>query len=294
MTTPAQNNPFNKLGISGFHVGPLDHCSIVKSSSEMLPSQRLRAQCDKQRLYNSPVSCFKVADITSVSDQSESFSFTMPWYKGDPVVIFVDKARPAQIEDFSKDLLSFISESLRAAVSKVVPFELVQEKSKNASEKALLKHGGSHGTLESLVQYHLQSLQAHRRGFLLPLGPCHGDLTFSNMLFPRNRREYILIDFLDVYFESPVHDICKIRQETKLRWSSILVDGSIGHDRGKYSLIMKKIDGTLETYVKSLDLYPLLTIFECQNLLRILAYSDSNSIASAVIKRMQSLKEGQS
>ena len=47
---------------------------------------------------------------------------------------------------------------------------------------------------------------------LIPVGTCHGDLTFSNILF--NGNNYYLIDFLDSFIESPLLDIVKLRQDT--------------------------------------------------------------------------------
>lgn len=44
----------------------------------------------------------------------------------------------------------------------------------------------------------------------IPVGQCHGDLTFSNILF--NGNNYYLIDFLDSFLESPLLDLVKIRQ----------------------------------------------------------------------------------
>ena len=42
----------------------------------------------------------------------------------------------------------------------------------------------------------------------IPMGKCHGDLTFSNILF--NGNNYYLIDFLDSFIESPLLDLVKI------------------------------------------------------------------------------------
>ena len=39
----------------------------------------------------------------------------------------------------------------------------------------------------------------------IPIGICHGDLTFSNILF--NGNNYYLIDFLDSFIEYPLMDI---------------------------------------------------------------------------------------
>jgi hypothetical protein len=53
--------------------------------------------------------------------------------------------------------------------------------------------------------------------FFLPIGQCHGDLTFTNMIF--HGKDIYLIDFLDSFLETPFQDIVKIRQDTKYFWS---------------------------------------------------------------------------
>ena len=52
----------------------------------------------------------------------------------------------------------------------------------------------------------------------LPLGPCHGDLTFSNIIVSPTG-SLNLIDFLPSFIESPIWDIVKIYQDLKYGWS---------------------------------------------------------------------------
>ena len=54
----------------------------------------------------------------------------------------------------------------------------------------------------------------------MPVGVCHGDLTFSNILF--NGNNYYLIDFLDSFIEAPLLDIVKIRQDSAHLWSQLM------------------------------------------------------------------------
>ena len=52
----------------------------------------------------------------------------------------------------------------------------------------------------------------------MPLGPCHGDLTFSNIIVSPTG-SLNLIDFLPSFIESPIWDIVKIYQDLKYGWS---------------------------------------------------------------------------
>ena len=52
----------------------------------------------------------------------------------------------------------------------------------------------------------------------IPIGQCHGDFTFSNMIVSENG-DICLIDFLETFLETPLQDIAKLMQELKYYWS---------------------------------------------------------------------------
>jgi hypothetical protein len=52
----------------------------------------------------------------------------------------------------------------------------------------------------------------------VPVGPCHGDLTLSNIIYEKSG-QLKLIDFLHTYLESPLQDVCKIDQDYLYGWS---------------------------------------------------------------------------
>jgi hypothetical protein len=50
----------------------------------------------------------------------------------------------------------------------------------------------------------------------MSISACHGDLTFSNILFSKNK--IYVIDFLDSYIDSYVMDIVKLKQDLVHNW----------------------------------------------------------------------------
>mgnify|MGYP001226471236 CR=1 FL=1 len=52
----------------------------------------------------------------------------------------------------------------------------------------------------------------------IPIGPCHGDLTLSNVIVS-STGSLNLIDFLPTFVESPLWDIVKLNQDLKNGWS---------------------------------------------------------------------------
>ena len=104
----------------------------------------------------------------------------------------------------------------------------------------------------------------------MPIGKCHGDLTFSNILFSDNN--YYLIDFLDSFVESPLLDIVKLRQDSAYLWSQLMYSGNC--DTIRLKIIAKKIDSEIDKFASQFDWYnDNYKIFQLMNFLRILLYA---------------------
>lgn len=110
----------------------------------------------------------------------------------------------------------------------------------------------------------------------LPVGICHGDLTFSNILF--NGNNYYLIDFLDSFIETPLQDIVKIRQDTAYRWSQLMYTKP--YDAVRLRIICDKIDSEIDSYFgKKYEWYNrYYLIVQLMNILRILPYAHEEKV----------------
>ncbi len=64
-----------------------------------------------------------------------------------------------------------------------------------------------------------------RKEINMPIGPCHGDLTFSNLILSGSDSMY-LIDFLPSFIESPVWDLVKLEQDLQMGWSYRYMEGA--------------------------------------------------------------------
>lgn len=111
---------------------------------------------------------------------------------------------------------------------------------------------------------------------MMPVGTCHGDLTFSNILF--NGNNYYLIDFLDSFIESPLLDIVKIRQDTAYLWSTLMYHKPF--DKVRLSIVSEKIDTAIDEYFTGKykwyrDYYMPLQLM---NFLRILQYAHDDKV----------------
>lgn len=125
---------------------------------------------------------------------------------------------------------------------------------------------------------------------LLPIGLCHGDLTFSNILF--NGNNYFLIDFLDSFIETPLQDIAKIRQDTAFRWSQLMYTKR--YDAVRLGIICDKIDGEIDSYFSNKyqwykEHYKTLQLM---NILRILPYAHEEKVIEYLKDILNSLLYG--
>jgi thiamine kinase-like enzyme len=111
----------------------------------------------------------------------------------------------------------------------------------------------------------------------IPLGICHGDLTFSNILIDCSNMNLYLIDFLDSFIESPILDIVKIRQDTKFYWVCNMYSDNF--DKNSVILTLNYMDKEVEKYFAKYDFFnKTYKFFEKLNILRVLQYSKNDSI----------------
>jgi hypothetical protein len=101
-------------------------------------------------------------------------------------------------------------------------------------------------------------------------GVCHGDLTLANTIIYNDK--LYLLDFLPVFFETPIQDIIKLRQDTKYLWSLSLLYNFQDYPP-KILETLEKLDNTLVDKFKSIidsDIYQILEII---NYYRIIPYA---------------------
>ena len=105
----------------------------------------------------------------------------------------------------------------------------------------------------------------------VPIGNCHGDLTFANMLVDTENREFCMFDFLDCFVESPLQDIAKLLQDARHQW--FLTQTNIPEDKHARATSMltfyyEKIKAAYNEYA----IWDVVPLFEFFCLARILPY----------------------
>ena len=121
----------------------------------------------------------------------------------------------------------------------------------------------------------------------IPIGICHGDLTLSNVLIKPESNNFVIIDFLDSFIESPIVDIAKIRQDTKHGWSSFIYPEQ--HDKIKTTLSLEYLDNKFVEHFKKYEFYKHYELFQFMNLVRILPYAKQTKTSNFLMEQICSL-----
>lgn len=237
-------------GLSGCKLHFVDEATLRKSSS-IEYSQRLLKQAKKQKYflnYN-----FTTINVPRVLDIGEDY-FDMEYISAQTFDTF--------FETCDKDEVEFILQSLFEYFDFLI------------SRKKIYKEDD----LKNKIYTKLSSIDVvdlQFKNYLLdfdydaksaPKTFCHGDLTFSNILF--NGKRIFLIDFLDSYVNSFLVDLVKLKQDLFYFWS-IRINGKKSlrlYQTKRY--IWKKISQRYAEYIGT-DLFSMLDVI---NLLRIQPY----------------------
>lgn len=122
----------------------------------------------------------------------------------------------------------------------------------------------------------------------VPRGPCHGDLTLSNMLFRRDG--IVLIDFLDPFIESPLQDMVKLRQDTRHYWSLSMYPAYC--DQVKVKLALAYVDRCLDAVFMEYPWYRRhYLLFQVVNFMRILPYCTEAGTTRTALGALERLAE---
>lgn len=251
---------------------------IYKRSAEGDKAPRLLKQAEKQKkASNFPHKGFQIPAILGIEQNEQGVSVKMPYIYSRNFMEYFESAGFEQIDYFIQTLIRFIEEELEHSSIQVIPADIVNNKLLSVKKTiAFNAHIRKDNALASIMEK-AERLLTGITEWQLPVGICHGDLTFSNILFTANT--YYLIDFLDSFIESPLMDIIKLRQDSAHIWSAKLYTKP--YDPIRLQIICKKIDAELDSYFRKYKWYndyylPLQVL----NLLRVLQYAKEDSIVN--------------
>lgn len=261
---------------------------ILKSTCDPKYVERLYQQALKQqKASEQEYQYIRVPQIVDIEKQSDTMVMRMEYIYSHNFIDHFEVAGFEQVNYFVKAVCLFlkreIEQSTLTNVSRSMIIEKFEDVKSKIGQNVLLCVDEVVGDLIQQSEVCFKDLPEVLK---MPVGCCHGDLTFSNILF--NGNNYYLIDFLDSFIESPLLDMVKIRQDTRYHWSTLMYEGEF--DETRFYIVSDAIDRQLDKHFEQYAWYrtfyhPL----QLMNFLRILQYAKEEKVVVYLKKTIQSI-----
>ena len=263
---------------------------IYKSSYDRKYLDRLIRQADKQlEAGKQEYQHIRIPEIFDIVRDDDHVTIKMEYVYSRNFIEYFESAGFEQIDYFIKALILFIEKELEVSPVQLIQTQITLNKFEDVKEKILsnplLTNDEETRKIIHASEKRFMELAKHKT-IKIPLGRCHGDLTFSNILF--NGNNYYLIDFLDSFIESPLMDIVKIRQDSFHFWSQLMYIKQF--DKLRLKIICEKIDDRIDNYFKKYDWYrEYYFYYQLLNLLRILQYAKEKEVIGFLKKELNDI-----
>lgn len=225
-------------------------------------------QCNASKIAYQHI---RVPKIYGIERMGEYLNIKMEYIYSKNYVDYFEDAGFDQISYFIKALKIFIDSEIENSKMTPINKNVVINKYNDVCDKVAKNDFISKDTdIKIILEKSSIVFNELDEEINIPVGQCHGDLTFSNILF--NGNNYYLIDFLDSFLESPLLDLVKIRQDSNYGWSQLMY----GHDFDsvRMRIISDKIDKEIDIYYSNYDWYnKYYSTFQLMNFLRVIQYA---------------------
>ena len=251
---------------------------VYKSTSDPKYLKRLTLQAEKQQTAASvDYQHIRVPKILDIENTSETVIVKMQYIYSKNFIEFFEQAGFEQIDYLIVALKSFIEYEIGQSKLQTVPSSIFHNKFteiKGKVETNPLYKGDQ--VVSDIIHRSELIFSLLPSTISLPVGLCHGDLTFSNILF--NGNNYFLIDFLDNFIETPLQDIVKIRQDTAFHWSQLMYTKR--YDAVRLRIICEKIDREIDSYFNNKYQWyrDYFQMMQLMNILRIMPYAQEEKV----------------
>lgn len=220
----------------------------------------------------------RIPQIFDVEKDDHHVLINMEYVYSRNFIEFFESAGFEQIDYFIKALILFLEKELKVSpvqsISTSITYEKYLDVERKVADNEFLKEDSSIKEMMAKCRHRFEVF-AQKKNIEIPVGLCHGDLTFSNILF--NGNNYYLIDFLDSFIESPLLDIVKIRQDSAHLWSQLMYDNP--YDELRLKIVCEKIDKEIDAYGRQYSWYrDYYEIYQLMNLLRVLQYAKEDKV----------------
>ena len=273
--------------------------SVKKYTDKKSYFDRLRLQAIKQKEDK----CAKAVNGINVpaifncglENDGNRYYVEMQYIYAKNFIDFFEHASKEDLDHVITMICEYITEELKASTVQTIESFMFLNKldsiEKNCKDNEILSRGDRMSDVIDIIKRSREEYEKMPKSFKVPCGKCHGDLTFSNMLFSNNRM--YIIDYLDSFIESPIQDIAKVRQDSKYHWSLLMYEKTYKIDFIRVDMIFKYIDDSIDKYFSNCKYseyyFKLYRYFQLMNLLRILPYVKSDNVYEYLNKSINNI-----
>ena len=256
-----------ETGLSGCKLELIGSNILRKHSSSTSYNKRLFLQVKKQELFSNQV--FRNVETPKVLRKEDSY-FDMEYVTGRS---FDEYFSVCSVSD-----IDFVFDSLCGYFDGLISHS--QYYQPEVSKKRLLDKINSLETHTNHLTdlYHIRQMVSSIT-MNIPQTFCHGDLTFTNIIFNKNRLYYI--DFLDCFIDSFLCDLIKLKQDLYYHWSLDVQGVKSLRIRQIYSFLWERLEQRYCKYVDTIEF----NVLDILNTLRLEPYL-TNDDQRIIIKRM--------
>ena len=252
-------------GLSGCSLELINDRVLRKYSPTTDYNSRLLSQADKQVVFGNRI--YKNIDAPKVYDMQKNY-FDMEYIAGKSFEEFFSIASVNDVEFVVSTLFDYFDTLISTA------------RSFDATNKILtkidsLKEKSSHKKYIEFLRKYVEDNK-----IIVPHTFCHGDLTFANIIFHKNR--LFFIDFLDCYVDTFLSDLVKLKQDLHHLWAVRNQDVYSNRIHQIYQYIWDKLEVRYESFMNES-----FHILDVMNTLRIEPYltsDDQRVILEGIVK----------
>ena len=242
-------------GLSGCSLELINDRVLRKYSPTTDYNSRLLSQADKQIVFGNRI--YKNIDAPKVYDTQKNY-FDMEYVAGKSFEEFFSIASINDVEFVVSTLFDYFDTLISTARSIDATKQILDKLDSLKEKSSYPKY------IEFLRKY------VENKRIIVPHTFCHGDLTFANIIFHKNR--LFFIDFLDCYVDTFLSDLVKLKQDLHHLWSVRNQDVYTVRIHQIYEYIWDKLEVRYTDYLT--DGFHILDVI---NALRIEPYLTSDS-----------------
>ena len=242
-------------GLSGCSLELINDRVLRKYSPTTDYNSRLLSQADKQIVFGNRI--YKNIDAPKVYDIQKNY-FDMDYVSGQNFEEFFSIASVNDVEFVVSTLFDYFDTLISTARN-------VDASNKILKKIASLKEKTSYPKYIEFLRKYVENNR-----IIVPHTFCHGDLTFANIIFHKNR--LFFIDFLDCYIDTFLSDLVKLKQDLHHLWAVHNQDAYSNRIHQIYQYIWDKLEVRYESFMNES-----FHILDVMNTLRIEPYLTSDS-----------------